>query len=599
MTGTTLGPETSGREGDGLRRVIRDVIRYTPSGKSIPEETWRSRHRNILLFLVAHVPFLFVLGMYEGTESYVTGATIPAIPLTTVLLELGIIAGFALLSYWSRFGRRTRTALATTGLVMACGVLIHFSGGYIEAHFHFFVVMAVVAIYEDWFPFLLGIVYVAVQHGYFGMIDPSRVYNHSAAIDNPWAWAVIHAMFVLALAAALMTHWYSTERSREEAQEQFRAAQAKTEENDHLEATAEAYSTAMARAADGDLGVRLDARSESDAMTRIAEAFNEMMDETETAMEDIQTFAREVADASEEADAGTREVTDATEEVSEAIQEITGGAAEQREMLEEVSAEMNEMSATVEEVAASAETVAETSHETAAVADDGETTARVAIENAREVQDAIDSTVDNVEALDEQMAEIGDIVELISDIAEQTNMLALNANIEAARVDNGTGGDGGGFAVVADEVKQLADETHASAGEIEQLITEVQSQTETTAEEVQAAQRHVDDSVDAVQEVVDAFEHVTENAEATDTGVQEIRDVTDDQAASTEEATSVVEEVADISKTTADEVERVSAVAEEQTASMTQVSSNVGSLTEQAERLQTLLSTFEVDGTRT
>ncbi|MUV48591.1 methyl-accepting chemotaxis protein [Haloarcula sp. KBTZ06] len=628
MPDTTSGSaQTRSRELTPTER-FQEFIAYIPSGDTIPDETWRGRHRNILILLLAHVPFLLALGLYSGTESLVTGATLPEIDTLHVLAEVGVVVGLAVLARLPWFGRRTRTALATMGLVTTSGFLVHFSGGYIEAHFHFFVVMAVVAVYEDWLPFFLGIGYVSVQHGIFGMIDPSRVYNHSAAINNPWVWAFIHAGFVLMLAAALMAHWSSTERSREAAEQQLEQAREKTQEvenleekkaemertiaeaeeakaeaearqqeveefNEHLEATADAYSAAMSRAADGDLTVRIDPDSESDAMAQIAESFNKMMTETESAMAEIQTFSQEVASTSDQATAGANEATGASEDMSESIQGIASGAVDQREMLETVSSEMTDLSATVEEVAASAETVAERSRETAKIADDGEETAQEAIAGSREVQTAIDSTVENVERLDEKMAEIGEIVDLIGDIAEQTNMLALNANIEAARAGNGSGGDG--FAVVADEVKQLAEETQASATEIEQLIAETQAQTETTVTEARGAKQDMQESTEAVEDVVDTFTQVAENAEATDDGIQEISDTTDDQAATTEEAVSMVEEAVDISEATAAETETASATAQEQAASMSQVSASIESLAEQSERLQTMLSEFEVD----
>ncbi|WP_146418136.1 methyl-accepting chemotaxis protein [Haloarcula hispanica] len=628
MPDTTSGSaQTRSRELTPTER-FQEFIAYIPSGDTIPDETWRGRHRNILILLLAHVPFLLALGLYSGTESLVTGATLPEIDTLHVLAEVGVVVGLAVLARLPWFGRRTRTALATMGLVTTSGFLVHFSGGYIEAHFHFFVVMAVVAVYEDWLPFFLGIGYVSVQHGIFGMIDPSRVYNHSAAINNPWVWAFIHAGFVLMLAAALMAHWSSTERSREAAEQQLEQAREKTQEvenleekkaemertiaeaeeakaeaearqqeveefNEHLEATADAYSAAMSRAADGDLTVRIDPDSESDAMAQIAESFNKMMTETESAMAEIQTFSQEVASTSDQATAGANEATGASEDMSESIQGIASGAVDQREMLETVSSEMTDLSATVEEVAASAETVAERSRETAEIADAGEETAQEAIAGSREVQTAIDSTVENVERLDEKMAEIGEIVDLIGDIAEQTNMLALNANIEAARAGNGSGGDG--FAVVADEVKQLAEETQASATEIEQLIAETQAQTETTVTEARGAKQDMQESTEAVEDVVDTFTQVAENAEATDDGIQEISDTTDDQAATTEEAVSMVEEAVDISEATAAETETASATAQEQAASMSQVSASIESLAEQSERLQTMLSEFEVD----
>jgi methyl-accepting chemotaxis protein len=608
-------PRTGESEG-----ALRGFVRYVPSGDTIPDGTWRGRHRKILLLLAAHVPLLLLLGTYEGTESVLTGAEIPAIPLTRVLLEVGVVVALGLLAAVPRFGRRTRTLLAALGLVTTSGFLVHFSGGYIEAHFHFFVVMAVVAVYEDWLPFLVGIVFVAVQHGVFGMIDPSRVYNHSAAINNPWAWAFIHAAFVLGLAAALMGHWYSTERSRELANEQLRQAKTKAEEvesleakkaeierakaeaeekkreverlNDHLEAKADAYSAAMARAADGDLTVRLDPQSESDAMVEIAEAFNEMMAETESAMAEIRTFADEVAETSAAATDDADEAARTSEVVSRSVRGIAEDADAQRERLETVSDEMTDLAATVEEVAASTETVAETSHETAEIAEAGAETARQAIDDTRTVRAAIDSTVENVRLLDERMAEIGEIIELIGDIAKQTDTLALNANIEAARA--GHGGSGDGFAVVANEVKRLAEETQESATEIERLIEEAQTQTETTVEEARKAERSAREGVEAVEEVVDAFAGVAENAEETDGGIRSISEATDEQAAGTEEVVSVIEDVVENSRSTAEESESAAAAAEEQATSVSRVNENVDSLSERAERLRGLLSTFEV-----
>ncbi|WP_136689786.1 methyl-accepting chemotaxis protein [Halorhabdus amylolytica] len=612
----------------GWRRRIQETLKYVPSGQSIPEESWRSRHRNIVVLILAHVPFLFVLGTFEGTESVVTGATIPAIPLSYLLVELAIVVAFALAAAVPRFSRRARTALATTGLLSASVVLVHVSGGFIEAHFHFFVGMAVVAVYEDWLPFALGIGYVVLTHGGFGMVNPSRVYNHTAAINNPWAWGFIHGIFVLALAIALMSHWYSTERSREEAREQLREArersreiedleakQAEIEEaraqaqemkaeaearqteieraNEHLEATADAYSTKIRQAADGDLTIRLDDGVESDAMAQIAASFNEMIEDTATAMTELQSFAETVTDASVEATSGTEEAANASEEVSEAVEEIASAAADQREMLEAASEEMSNLSASVEEVAASAETVAERSHETARIAEESEETAQRAIEDARDARTAIDSTVQSVESLEERMAEIGEIVDLIGDIAEQTNMLALNANIEAARAGGEDGGDG--FAVVAEEVKGLAEQTQKSAADIEALIADVTSQTERTVEQARTAEQYVLEEVQAAEAVAEAFEQVATNAEETDEGIQEINRATDEQATSTESVVSSIENVADVSHRVAEESESASAAAQQQAASMSQVSTTVESLNDRADRLRSLLSTFEVE----
>jgi methyl-accepting chemotaxis protein len=624
MTPETAGGSQTTASADGYRATIQEFIKYTPDGSTIPADTWQVRHRNILTILVAQVPLWLLLGFFEGTESVVTGATIPAIPTQFILLEVGVFLSLTALARWGRFSRRVRTALATLALVTSSAVLVHFSGGYIEAHFHFFVVMAVVAVYEDWLPFLIGFLYVGLQHAIFGLIGAEAVYNHAAGIANPMAWSGIHATFVAALALALMVQWYSTERSREEAQAQLQAAQDRSEQlaetkaeiedakaaaeerkaevqrsKEHLETKATAYQTAMEAVADGDLTVRVGTDSESEAMGQVGAAFNEMVGDIEATIADIQSFATDVTEATDQASAGTAEVKETSEVVSESIQEIATGAEDQREALDDVSGEMNNLSATVEEAASSAQTVASVAEETATVARDGEETAETAIAEIETIDETMAEAVSDVEALDAKMTEIGNIVEVISKIAEQTNMLALNANIEAARA--GGDGENDGFAVVADEVKQLAEETQQSAGDIGSRITEVQSQTADTVDEIHRVEQRVESATAAVAEAVEAFSTVTENVEQTNSGVQEISQAMTAQANSSEKAVSMVDDVAEISQSTADETSNVSAAAEEQSASMTQVTGNIDSISDQADRLRRLLADFQtaVEGAAT
>jgi len=386
-------------------------------------------------------------------------------------------------------------------------------------------------------------------------------------------------------------------KQREQAQEQAeRAEQLATEaeeRTERLEQRASEYSATMNECADGDLTRRLTDDSESEAMAEIAAAFNAMMADIEATMDDIQSFADEVATASEETETGASEVKRASEEVSNSIQTIAADANDQRAKLDEVSNELTDLSATIEEAASSAETVASTSQQTTDIAINGEETAQQAIDKMNQVQETMSSTVENVEALESLMVEIDEIVELIGEIAEQTNMLALNANIEAARAGEGDGA-GDGFAVVADEVKQLAEETQDSAGEVAQLIDDVQAQTTTTVEEIRTAEQRVQETTDTVDDAVGAFVNVAENVGETNDGVQEISHAMDNQADSTQEVVTMVDDVTDISRSTASESENVSAAAEEQSSSMTQVTSNVETLADQAERLQAQLEKFTV-----
>lgn len=94
-------------------------------------------------------------------------------------------------------------------------MLVHLSGGYIEAHFHFFVVIVVLTLYEDWLSFALAMAYVVAHHGLVGVADPGAVYNHPDALAHPWKWALVHGLFVGAAGAAAVVSWRMNEGPRE------------------------------------------------------------------------------------------------------------------------------------------------------------------------------------------------------------------------------------------------------------------------------------------------------------------------------------------------------------------------------------------------
>ena len=173
-----------------------------PQGRTLPAETWRARHRGILWLLAAHAGGLAIFGLLVGADP------------VHALVEGGILAVIALVAAAPALSQRARSVVAGFGLMSSSAILTHLSGGYVEAHFHFFVMLGIIFLYEDWVPFLLAIAYVAVHHGIAGTLDPSSVFNHPDAIAHPWRWALIHAAFILGLSAALIVTWNVTERSR-------------------------------------------------------------------------------------------------------------------------------------------------------------------------------------------------------------------------------------------------------------------------------------------------------------------------------------------------------------------------------------------------
>ena len=123
-----------------------------------------------------------------------------------------LLAVFALLAGSGRLSRTLRSIAGSTGLVTCSALLVHIWGGTIEAHFHFFVVVSLLMLYQDWVPFLIAIGYVVVHHGLMGALAPASVYNHPEAQQHPWLWALVHGGFVLASATANLVSWRANEQ---------------------------------------------------------------------------------------------------------------------------------------------------------------------------------------------------------------------------------------------------------------------------------------------------------------------------------------------------------------------------------------------------
>ncbi|MDZ7850452.1 MAG: methyl-accepting chemotaxis protein [Halodesulfurarchaeum sp.] len=360
--------------------------------------------------------------------------------------------------------------------------------------------------------------------------------------------------------------------------------------NAELTDTAESYRRTIARIGDGDLTQRLDTNTDHEAMAAVGQSLNETLDEWEEMMQDLISFAEEVADESKGVETNAAEVKNASEDISESVQEISAGVDQESRRLDEASNESENLSATIQEITASSDNVAQLTNQTAEVGEAGRDAAEKAETEMETLRERSASVTAAVGELNETLEEIGNITDVILDIADQTNILALNAGIEAARAD----ASGDGFAVVAEEVKSLAQETKESAEEIEALITEVQEQSEQTVKEIKEMDERVEIGADTVETATDAFEEMAENVSEINTSIEEVNDATAEQAESMQDVVAMIEDIAAISDQTAAESQTVAAAAEEQAATLNEVAKNTSNLAENAESLEAKLSQFEV-----
>ncbi|WP_254271278.1 methyl-accepting chemotaxis protein [Haloarcula marina] len=346
-------------------------------------------------------------------------------------------------------------------------------------------------------------------------------------------------------------------------------------------------------ASEGDLRQRMNAGTTSDAMNDLATEFNEMADAFEQTIDTAAEFSDDVAGSSEQVTAATEAVKEASESVAGTVQEIADVFHEQHQQISTISEEMSEMSATIEEIAASSNEVTEMADKTERRTVEGIEAGRDAHETMVQTVGRTDDVVETVQTLNQQMTEVGKIVDLIDNIAEQTNILALNASIEAAHASSGA--ENNGFGVVADEVKSLAEETKDATNQIEDLIEDIQDQTDDAVDEIIEMQESVEDGQEAVGEGLEALESIMEHVQETSSGVKEISNATDDQAATSEEVASIADDVAETSRKNVEEAEHVAAIAEEQNLALGEMYVNVRMLTMRAQQLSTLFERYETE----
>jgi len=296
----------------------------------------------------------------------------------------------------------------------------------------------------------------------------------------------------------------------------------------------------------------------------------------------VRISAESVSNAATQLSASSQEINASSMEISSSVQQIAHGAELQSRKVEETTAAMESISTSVTDIADRAMDASRTSDAAAQVALAGEQSNEEAIAKINEVLEAILVLADSVEKLGKRSTEIGKIVDVITTIADQTNLLSLNAAIEAARA----GESGRGFSVVAEEVRKLAEGSGKAAEQIGELIKEVQAETANAMKYMEVGTNEVRLGAEVVSRSGDALRQITESVTRTAQLAQYIADTTAEQAKRTAEVDRAMHDIAAVVEENAASAQETAAAAEQQTACMQEISSSAQELADMAHHLE-------------
>jgi methyl-accepting chemotaxis protein len=297
------------------------------------------------------------------------------------------------------------------------------------------------------------------------------------------------------------------------------------------------------------------------------DAMNSIGIQVTKTIQNIQHRMVELTASAEQAQASADEVARGSAVVAEHAESVSVRADRGSDATSQILHAMEDLSTAVSDVAVKSESVSKLTEKGNDVSKQGQTLASVAREGMGGIKTATTDLSRIISSIQEQMAQINNVIAIITNISDETNLLALNAAIEAARA----GDAGRGFAVVADEVKDLALESHTSAEKIEEMIRHLQQGSAKATDLMSRAQNQVEEGYEAVGESLTLFGDIATMLEQIARDVSDVAAASEEEAASVSEITTNIEQVASLIKETAENAVSSAAVSEETSAAVDQI----------------------------
>ncbi|WP_431028966.1 methyl-accepting chemotaxis protein [Lysinibacillus sp. LZ02] len=341
--------------------------------------------------------------------------------------------------------------------------------------------------------------------------------------------------------------------------------------------------------ANGDLTTMVSLNTK-DELSNVENSFNQMMTSLNSLVTEISSNAQLLAASSEELNASAEETTAATEHVAKSVEQMTSDSEKQTAGVTEANEAFDTMSIGIERMAENSNRVSDLTREATEQAQYGNEAVNKTMNQMKTIQQTVEQSSGMIQGLNTHSQEIGNILKVITDISDQTNLLALNAAIEAARA----GEAGKGFAVVADEVRKLAEQSAQSATQIATLIQTIQKDTENAVTFMDKVNEDVHIGLQVTEETASKFVHISQSMQTLNPEMEAIAATIHEFSAQTQQIVAAMNEIMILSQNNLQVTEAVSATTEEQLSAMEEISTSAESLSSMAETLQSLVTKFKL-----
>lgn len=342
--------------------------------------------------------------------------------------------------------------------------------------------------------------------------------------------------------------------------------------------------------AKGDLTVEPLTYKGKDEIGQLSEAVNMLNTNIKAIVQNVANAASAVTKSSESLMLSSREVKEGSEQMVITMDELATGAESQATSASDLAERMGRFVEAVQESQQTGRDVATSSQHVLNLTAEGMKLMRESVQQMEEIDKIVSVSVDKVLGLAKKSEEIFHLVEVVKDIADQTNLLALNAAIEAARA----GEHGRGFAVVADEVRKLAEEVASSVTEITDIVTSIQEETDEVVATLNGGYDEVKQGTEQIEKTGDSFNAIDHFINQMVENISNVADRLEEIAKNSEQMNNLITDIAAVSEQAAAGVEESSAATEETSSSMDEITANAEELAKLAEQLNKEIRAFKI-----